>query len=251
MTATVSGLYRYPVKSMQGESLDSVTLAANAIFPGDRQFAVAHKTSAWDAASPGWRPKGDFVNLTRVEKLANLQALLDDDGRLEIQRGGKRVTGGDPTAPAGRAVIEQFLSAFLGDVANGPFRLAQAAENALTDVPMPFVSLISADSARDLERVVRQPVDPLRFRGNIVFEGLPAWGEFDWIGREISVGTARLKVEERIGRCAATGVNPETAQRDLNIVRTLSEAWRHTDMGVYATVIEAGTVRPGDTIGRV
>ncbi len=251
MTATVSGLYRFPVKSLLGESLDTVSLSPEAIFPGDRKFAIVHKTSAWDSTAPDWRPKTDFVNLSRVEKLASLQALLDHDMRPEICRAGKRVVGGDLASSAGRAVIEQFLSAFLGDVANGPFRLAQAGENSLTDVPAPFVSLINIESARCLERMVRQPVDPARFRGNIVLEGLPAWGEFDLIGEEIVIGTARLKVEERIGRCAATDVNPRTARRDLNIVRTLSEALGHTDMGIYASVKQPGTIRLGDTMARL
>jgi len=248
MTATVAHLYRYPVKSMLGERLETVALKANGIFPGDRQFAIAHHASAWDAAAPGWRPKNDFVNLVRVEKLAGLTARLNPDGSVEITRGGKHATGGDPATPTGRVVIEQFLSAYLGDAAAGPFRLARADANALTDVPMPFVSIINTASVADLERVIGQPVDPLRFRGNVMLQDLPAWAEFDWIGREISLGSVRLKVEERIGRCAATGVNPETAQRDLNIVRTLSKSWQHTDMGVYATVIDGGTLATGDAV---
>ena len=248
MTATVAHLYRYPVKSMLGERLETVALEANKIFPGDRQFAIAHQASAWDAAEPGWRPKSDFVNLARVEKLAGLTATLNPDGSVEITRGGKHATGGNPATPVGRAVIEQFLAAYLGDAAVGPVRMAHAADNALTDVPMPFVSIINTASVADLERVISQPVDPRRFRGNIMLQELPAWAEFDWIGREISIGEVRLKVEERIGRCAATGVNPETAQRDLNIVRTLSKGWRHTDMGVYATVIAGGTLATGDTV---
>ena len=64
------------------------------------------------------------------------------------------------------------------------------------------------------------------------------------------MGTVRLRIEERIERCAATGVNPESAQRDLNLVRILSEGWGHMDMGVYATATGAGTVAVGDDAAR-
>ncbi|MDE0705025.1 MAG: MOSC domain-containing protein [Rhodospirillaceae bacterium] len=246
MTATVAGLYRYPVKGLPGEALTRVRLAPGEIFPGDRRYAIAHGTSAWDPAEPRWRPKGDFVTLARVAALAGLQAVYDDRGRLEIRRSGKRVAGGDPDLPADRAAVERFLSAFLADVANVPVRLAGAADRALTDVPEPFVSIVNAESVRHLERAARRPVDPARFRANILLRGLPAWAEFDWIGYEITVGTVRLRIEERIERCAATGVNPESAQRDLNLVRILSEGWGHMDMGVYATATGAGTVAVGD-----
>jgi hypothetical protein len=99
-----------------------------------------------------------------------------------------------------------------------------------------------------LERVARQPVDPRRFRGNILFDGLPAWAEFGWIGREIRIGTARLKVFERIQRCAATNVNPDTAERDMNIPLTLRKGFGHLDLGVYAEVIADGEVKPGDEV---
>lgn len=188
------------------------------------------------------------MNLTRVEKMAALTARMADDGMLEIQRGGTRATGGDPHTPTGRAVMEQFLSAFLKDVANGPVRLAEAQENALTDVPVPFVSMINLASVRDLERVTHRPVDPNRFRGNILIDGAPPWAEFDWIGKDVAIGDVTFRIDERIGRCAATGVNPDTAKRDLNIVRTLSQNWRHTDMGVYATVLGDGVIRTGDDV---
>ncbi len=250
MTATVAGLYRYPVKGLPGEALARVRLAPGGIFPGDRRYAIAHRMSAWDPAEPRWRPKGHFVTLARVAELAGLRAVYDDRGRLEIRRSGKRVAGGNPALPADRAAIERFLSAFLADAADVPVRLAGTADRALTDVPEPFVSMVNAESVRELERVARRPVDPARFRANILMRGLPAWAEFDWIGYEIAAGTVRLRIEERIERCAATGVNPDSAQRDLNIVRTLSEGWGHMDMGVYATATGAGTVAVGDGAAR-
>src|SRR5690606_25960285 len=116
------------------------------------------------------------------------------------------------------------------------------------DKQTPLVSLINRASVADLERVLRAPVDPVRFRGNILIEGLGAWREFEWVGREIGLGGARLRVTERIGRCAATHVNPASAERDLNLLRTLADAFGHTQMGVYAEVVEGGPIAVGDPV---
>ena len=68
--------------------------------------------------------------------------------------------------------------------------------------------LVNLASIRALEQVVQVPVDPMRFRANLYIEGLPAWTEFAWVGAEIVVGRARIRIVSRIIRCAATTVNP-------------------------------------------
>ena len=89
----------------------------------------------------------------------------------------------------------------------------------------------------------------MRFRANIYLSGWPAWNEFALLARTIAVGkTARLKIIKRIQRCAATDVDPETGIRDLTIPRTLLSNFDHTDCGVYAEVVAAGEIAPGDKI---
>ena len=55
-----------------------------------------------------------------------------------------------------------------------------------------------------------------RFRGNVWLDGLEPWAEFDLVGRDIRVGAATLRVRERITRCKATTVNPETGRIDAD-----------------------------------
>ena len=126
--------------------------------------------------------------------------------------------------------------------------LVQAPGHSFADCRRKLVSLIGLSSIRDLERVVRRPVDPVRFRANVYFEAAEPWAEFGWIDREIQLGSARLKVVKRIDRCPATNVNLTTAQRDMNIPAALRSAYGHIDMGVYAEVIGAGSVAAGDTL---
>jgi uncharacterized protein len=90
------------------------------------------------------------------------------------------------------------------------------------------------------------PVDPIRFRANVYFDGASAWYEHDWIGSEITLGAARLRVISPITRCAATQVNPITAKRDLDIVAALERAFGHINMGIYAEVLSGGEIAVGD-----
>jgi uncharacterized protein len=86
-----------------------------------------------------------------------------------------------------------------------------------------------------------QPLSMHRFRGNIWVDGWAPWSELDLIGQEITIGTARLRVEEPIGRCRATGANPETGVQDADTMGALEAGYGHTDFGVFARVIEGGT----------
>ncbi len=245
----VTEIYRYPVKGVGGERLDTVRLKAGAVLPGDRAFAIAHGASPWDMAAPAWHPKSAFVNLVKTEKLARLGCRYDPEtGQLAMYRDGKRVVGGDMALPVGRAMIDQFLSAYLGDVVRGPIRLASGGGAALTDVPAPYLSVINLASVRDLERVVRAPLDPRRFRGNLWLEDVPAWSERSWIGRELRIGAVRLETIEPIARCGATNVNPDSARRDQNIPLDLQHGFGHVEMGVYVRVVAGGDMAAGDRL---
>jgi len=249
MTATVTQIHRHPVKGLNAEPLARVALTPGEGLPHDRRFALAHGSTSFDTQAPEWRPKTQFLTLMRDEKLAQLRIAFDEEtGELAIHRAGKRVVHAKATEPLGRTVIEQFFAGFMGTAARGAPRLLEAPRHMFSDARVKCLSLISLASLRDLERVVRAPVDPRRFRANVYFEGAPAWAEFDWVGQQIDIGAARLRVTARIDRCAATHVNPETAARDMNLLKALQRGFGHIEMGVYAEVIGGGEIAIGDRI---
>ncbi len=249
MSISLRHLYRYPVKGMNAEAPEAVALEAGRCLPGDRRFAIAHAASRCRPEAPEWQPPDSFVMLKRSNRLARIRQRFDPaEGRLTMLRDGKDVASGHVESAAGRMVIDQFLTAFLAEDARGSAHLVEAPGTAFSDVPEKWLSLINLASVQDLERVVRAPVDPLRFRANLYIDGLEPWREFGWVGREIVIGSARLRVTERIERCAATNVNPATAARDLNIPKSLNTGFGHVDMGVYVEVVAAGTVRVGDAV---
>ena len=105
-----------------------------------------------------------------------------------------------------------------------------------------YVSLINHASIAALETAMDAAIDPIRFRANVYFDGAAAWCEHDWIGAEIALGAARLRVVSPITRCAATQVNPATAARDLDIPAALDRNFGHINMGIYAEVLSAGEI---------
>lgn len=249
MSIILKALYRYPVKSLSAQALDRVDIMADKPLPHDRRYAIAHGASRYDAAEPQWQPKAAFLALVRNARLAKLASHYDAETEtLSIERDGREVVRGTLSDISGRAVIEQFLAAFMGEEARGRAHLAQAPNVSFSDVPEPYVSIIGLASIRDLERVTQATVDPLRFRANLYLEGSAPWQEFRWLGKEISVGAVRFKVEERITRCAATEVNPQSGDRDLTVLAALRRGFDHMDMGVYARPISDGAIAVGDKV---
>jgi uncharacterized protein YcbX len=245
----VDHIYRYPVKGLSAEALEEVQLEPGAMLPEDRRFALAQADAPFDPAAPAWLSKRNFACLMLHERLAGLATSFDErTGRLAI-RAPDGTTLDEPVGTAeGRARIEAFATAFLGEDAKGPLRLAEAPGHRFSDDPDKLVSLINLASIADLEGRMGKPLHPLRFRANIYFSGAPAWQEFDWIGRTIELGGATLAITARIERCAATTVNPETAQRDAPVPRALLTHYRHADLGVFGRVVEGGRVALGDAL---
>lgn len=249
MTTTVVDICRYPVKGLNAASLERVSLAPGEGLPHDRRFAIAHGSARVDREAPQWMSKTNFFMLMRDEKLALLRASFDpESSKLTIERAGKQVVSADPADPLGRTLLAGFFSGYLGATARGAPKLLEAQGHMFSDIPEKQISIVNLASVRDLERVVRKPVDPLRFRANLYIDGAPPWDELTWAGRGVRIGSAALRVEKPIGRCAATNVDPRTAERDLNIPRALQAGFGHAHMGIYATVTEAGDVAQGDEV---
>jgi uncharacterized protein YcbX len=140
-----------------------------------------------------------------------------------------------------------FLTGLLGNEARGTPHLYHVPGHSFQDGRIKAVSLINLGSLAAFERDVGAKRDAMRFRANIYFTG-PAWSEFDWIGKEIAVGGAVLKVVKRTVRCPATEVNPATAERDANPVAELYALYGHRDLGVHAEVVQGGRIAVGDGI---
>ena len=256
MSAAITAIYRYPVKGLSAEQLDRVVLDVGQCLPQDRRFAIALASTKFDRARPEWLAKTHFIMLMRDEALARLATRFDPrTGVLTIAEAERVLLQAPLTDPDGCREIAGFFDAFLGGDVKGPLHVVEAPGHAFADArPKPnastdkYVSLINLNSIRDFENRIGAAVDPIRFRANVYFDGPPAWREQDWLERELAIGGARLRIVAPITRCAATEVNPVTAERDLSIVAELIRHFRHNVMGLYAEVVGAGAIAVGDIL---
>jgi GntR family transcriptional regulator/MocR family aminotransferase len=247
----VSGLYRYPIKGLSAQPVRRERLVPGRPFPMDRVFALTRPDSSIDKDRPRWAKKGQFVMLMLDEGLAEVTTELDIDSlELTITRDGVellRVNLGDR---ARHADVEAFFRRLVPRLHGTP-RLVHAGDGHFMDKPDNVISLINLATVRSLERMWGVAIDPMRFRANIYIDGVAPWEEFGWIGAELGMGSARLAVDRRNGRCAATNVNPVTGQRDLDLPGSLRAEFGHKDLGVYLVVRGGGEVSVGDEISVV
>lgn len=243
MTQALAQIHRHPIKGHGREALASVALSAGACLPWDRHWAVAH-----DAArlGPGWNPCVNFARGAKAPALMVVTAKLDEPtGTVTLHhpdRGEIAFRPDDPDDlprfldwalplnPADRALPAQIVTAGRG----------------MTDSDFPSVSILSLASLRDLSARMGHDLSVDRWRGNLWLEGAAPFAEFDWIGKHLTIGSAVLRIEERITRCTATAVDPETGKPDGNTLAGLQAAYGHQDFGVYGVVVQSGRIAVGD-----
>ena len=243
MTGTLAEITRHPIKGHGREPLASVTLVAGQCLPWDRHWAVAHEAARLE---PGWNSCVNFARAAKSPALMAITALLDE-ATAEVtlahpDRGSLSFRPDDP------ADLPRFL-AWVGPL-NPPDRARPATivtgGRGMTDSDFPSVSVLSRASLADLSARMGHDLSPARFRGNLWLDGAEPWAEFGWIGREIRIGDAALRVEEPITRCSATTVDPATGLSDADTLTALHSHFGHKDFGLYATVLRGGKLALGD-----
>lgn len=246
--ARVALLVRHPIKSAGYEPVASVELAAGAAFPFDRVWAVAHAAARLTVPLT-WATKLQFLRGWGSADLMAISCASDSAAALVTLSHPRRpIAAFRPDDPADAARLIEWLRPLWPGNRPEPARVIRVPGQALTDQDQPLISINSLSSLADLSARMGRPLSPHRFRGNIWVDGWAPWAELDLIGKEITVGTARLRVEEPIGRCRATGANPETGEQDADTMGALEAGLGHTDFGVFARVITGGRVALNDEV---
>ena len=255
LKATVAELFCYPVKGLSPQAEPALDVSTDRGLTDDRRFALALATTRFDPADPEPLEKGCFLMLRRNDSLAKLSTRFDGaTGLLTVcQPDGTRLVFYLKSSE-GRVALEDFFADYLGDACVGRPRLVEAEGHKFTDISvispamMRAVSVINLAWVRDLGERYGEPLNPLRFRGNIHVDGLVPWAELDWVGRDVMIGSARFRCVLRTKRCPAIDVDPTTGRRDTNLTRASVSLYGHPDCGVYLEVIGEGTVQVGDKV---
>lgn len=144
------------------------------------------------------------------------------------------------------ALNDPALAARLGEEVGRPVGLLQLGRGAYDAMP---VSVITTASLAELERVHGTPLDRRRFRINIVVASERS--ERAWRGRRLILGggeeAAALLVAGPIDRCAMITIDPDSADRDPRLMRTVAQEFGN-EIGVYASPARPGPVHVGDSV---
>ncbi len=248
--ARIASLYRHPVKGFTPERLASATLEAGACFPCDRLFAVEDGPSGFKPEAPAHISKMKFTVLAKIPAVAKARTAYDDaTGVFSAQAEGHPDFAGDLSSEAGRTGFEAWLSELLAEDIRGPLKVIEGpGAYRFMDSKSGYVSIVNLASVRDLSAKVGMDLDPLRFRANLYVDGWPAWAENAWTGRTVTIGGAVAEVLKPIVRCAATHVDPTTAERDVDLVKALFDHYGHMFCGIYLNVTQGGVVGEGDVV---
>ena len=239
MTITVASLALAPVKSTRLTGVDTVQIGPTGVV-GDRAFVVVNPANELllSARNPALmrvvaRRDGDVLELTFP------------DGRVVAavpEPGEPAMTANYEGRPIAGRIVEGELAVALSDFLERPVRLIalDAGERAADDAPVTISSRASLEA-------VGIP-DARRYRMSITLDGVAAWEEHGWGGRELTIGSARLRVTEPVPRCVVTTRDPESGRRDAPTLKRLAElrGKRDVTFGMWCEVLASGQIRVGD-----
>ena len=244
---TVAQIVYYPIKGLSAQAVEAVGLEYGQGLPHDRRYALLHENGYFDFTTPTWQPRHNFYVLKKYEQLAALKCHYDPQTTMVTIHHDKHQTcDGRLDDPRDRLTIETFFTDYLN--VSQPLRIVEAPGVMYTDQKEPLISIINLNTIRALQDLLDHPIDPIRFRGNLLIDGPQAWDEFSWIDATLMIGDVHLKVIDVIERCVATNVDPSTGRRDLNIPRTLQKEYHHCNFGIFTKVIIPGTIKIKDSI---
>lgn len=252
MTGHLVQILRHPIKSIGLEEIASASLNEGGALPFDREWAVLTEASkigrTVDGHATGWGKKVNFVIGRSAPPLMQVTAGETAPGCWMFEHPEASPLEIDPSRPEDQARLIDWLRPFWPADAPAPTAVVRAPGQPLCDEPYACVSLIGTASLADLEARTGMALSRRRFRANLWVEGWEPFAEFTLIGKRLRIGTAEFEVKERVGRCRATDVNPETGARDIDMLQRLERLYGHTDLGTFLTVTAPGDIARGDNV---
>ncbi|WP_298919198.1 MOSC N-terminal beta barrel domain-containing protein [uncultured Roseobacter sp.] len=240
----IAHILRHPLKSHGREALTSVALRSGEAMPWDRVWAVAHEASKADGSS--WAHCANFSRGSKAPGLLAISSKLDEaNEQLHLTHPNRPNLSFHPDTEADKLI--EWVQPLVPQDRALPARIVRLDGRGFTDSDFPSVTLCNLASHRAVEQQLGHALSIHRWRGNLWFDSDEPWIEFDWMGRDIRIGGATIRLRERTDRCLATTANPETGERDADILGTLKH-WDHQDFSVRAEVVEGGPITIGDTV---
>jgi uncharacterized protein YcbX len=231
----VEALFRYPVKSMAGERLEVADLGWHGL-DGDRRLAFRRMN---DRSGMPW------LTASRLPDLLLFTPL----------RGGDATQGDLPArirTPDGEElpVFGEDLAKEVGRRHGAPVQMMQLRHGIFDEAS---ISVIAADTLREIGRLAGQSLDVRRFRPNIFVRLLrPApFHEDEWLGGVLSFGEGddapAITVTMRDLRCSMVNLDPDSASSAPEVMKAVVRA-NQNNAGIYGAVTHIGQLAVGQTI---
>lgn len=271
----VTEIWRHPVKSMQGERLKKAQIVPHYGIPGDRgwalhneageirgakrinsllQFHARYLEEPTEASTPAVEitlPDGSQISSNDSTVSQIISAAVGQELTLCPRMSAEEHNWQAPNSS--EAELRKMLDLEPGEPIPDYSNLMELARDALpgTYFDAQPLSLLTTSSMRALSAFVPESnIDSRRFRQNIIVETVPeltGFCEFDWLGRQLKIGSLRARITAPISRCVMTTLPQADLSQDRPILRTLV---RETgmDFGIYMTIEEPGEIAEGDAI---
>jgi uncharacterized protein YcbX len=230
----VVGLFRYPVKSMAGERLQSAQLGWHGI-EGDRRYAVRRTT---DGSGFPWLTGTKLPEL--ILFAPQRRAHGDGDAPTHV-----RTPEGDEFP-----LLSPELASDIARRHGSPVEILYLRHGIFDDAS---ISVITSASLAEIGRLGAATTDVRRFRANIQVasaRGVP-FEEDGWIGGIVSFGEngegGAISITMQDERCSMVNIDPDSGERSPEVLRTIVQK-RDNKAGVYCTVIRRGTLAVGQPV---
>ncbi len=264
--AHVAALYRYPVKGLTPEPLETLVVQDDGRVAGDRvlAFRFADATRPEEIDGLDYWPKTRGLALMDFPSLARLRLAYDHENRRLLIADGEQVVAEAGLGAADRRDIADRVTDWMlgtpdGRLLGRPGRLplellGVGVTSRFQDRPRGYVSMHGRASIEAVGDVVPSaPIDDPRFRSNVVIDGVPAWEELAWAagGAQLRIGEVRFTISGTIGRCLAVSANPDTGARDAKLLKVLVDEFDQDKptLGVLLLpAVRGGTIRVGDPV---
>ena len=231
----VEAIFRYPVKSMRGERLDSAELGWHGL-DGDRRVAFRRTN---DRSGFPWLTASKLPDLLRYTPHRR------EDGAQEELPTHIRTPDGEVMP-----VFGEDLAAEVARLHGAPVQMMQLRHGIFDDA---CISVIALDTVREIARLAGQSPDVRRFRPNIVVR-LPrpvAFQEDEWLGGALCFGEGddapAINVTMRDVRCSMVNLDPATAVAAPEVLKAVVHANQNT-AGIYGMVTRTGRLAVGQAI---
>jgi uncharacterized protein YcbX len=234
----ISAIFRYPVKSMAGESLDVARLGWHGI-EGDRRFAFRRLT---DKSNFPW------LSASKLPELIRYKPFGLDGSSAELLPTHVRTPDGNEYELQSRELREEISSRYGSDVELMNLKAGVFDEASISVITSSTVQCIERESGRGVGSC-----DIRRFRPNVLIESVSAdpFEEDRWVGQTLMFGegdnSAAVKIYMKDERCRMVNLDPDTAERDVQVMRTVVRLNKNY-AGGYGTVVRAGELRVGQVV---